>query len=51
MPSDETEVKTKRAKMDKGLRIGRWGQLQGTMLSYLKLSGRFVDLDRTRMES
>ena len=27
---DCTEVKAKRAQMDKGLRIGSWGQLQGS---------------------
>ena len=34
------EVKDKRAKMDKGLRIGSWGQLQGPYLSnhYLHLA-------------
>jgi len=31
MSSGETEVKAKRAKMDKGVRVGSWGQLQGTM--------------------
>jgi alpha-L-fucosidase 2 len=31
---DYTEVKTKRAQMDKGLRIGSWGQLQGPQFSF-----------------
>jgi alpha-L-fucosidase 2 len=36
--ADYAEVKTKRAQMDKGLRIGSWGQLQGSQFSFSQSS-------------
>ena len=54
MPIDapEPEVKLKRAQMDKGLRIGSWGQLQGaTRFCSSSPVSYVVGLERSRMES